>query len=210
MSRNKVARKSTWIDMTPFVDVAFLILSFFIMATKFKPEEAVKVETPSSVSSRELEIADDTFVVLLDSKGSVYGQVAPNLRKPIIENLNSTRNLNLNQDEIKKFINSGAVGSSYADMKKYINEPKTEFAKPGIPLDSVGGELYMWVRDINSLTQGAGQWYIKGDNAAKYPAFKDVLKALKKNEIFKFNLITATEPIPTGSALSEANKSLNK
>ena len=37
--------------MTPFVDIAFLILSFFIMATKFKPPEPVKVETPGSVSS---------------------------------------------------------------------------------------------------------------------------------------------------------------
>ena len=37
--------------MTPFVDIAFLILSFFIMATKFKPEEPVKVETPGSVSA---------------------------------------------------------------------------------------------------------------------------------------------------------------
>ncbi|MEY2836494.1 MAG: hypothetical protein RLZZ557_2156, partial [Bacteroidota bacterium] len=28
-------------DMTPFVDVAFLILSFFMLATKFKPEEPI-------------------------------------------------------------------------------------------------------------------------------------------------------------------------
>ncbi|NDC78256.1 MAG: hypothetical protein EBZ67_10355 [Chitinophagia bacterium] len=38
-------------DMTPFVDVAFLILTFFILATKFKPEDAVEVKTPGSVSS---------------------------------------------------------------------------------------------------------------------------------------------------------------
>ena len=47
----KWPRKSTDTDMTPFVDIAFLILSFFIMATKFKPPEPVKVETPNSVSS---------------------------------------------------------------------------------------------------------------------------------------------------------------
>ncbi|MEI9810377.1 MAG: biopolymer transporter ExbD [Bacteroidota bacterium] len=32
--------------MTPFVDIAFLILSFFIMATKFKPPEPVAITTP--------------------------------------------------------------------------------------------------------------------------------------------------------------------
>ena len=51
MPHVKIARKSTDTDMTPFVDIAFLILSFFIMATKFKPEERVKVETPGSVSA---------------------------------------------------------------------------------------------------------------------------------------------------------------
>ena len=42
----KMPRKSTDTDMTPFVDIAFLILSFFIMATKFKPPEPVPITTP--------------------------------------------------------------------------------------------------------------------------------------------------------------------
>ena len=50
----KMPRKSTFTDMTPFVDVAFLILSFFIMATKFKPPESVDIKTPGSVLSQEL------------------------------------------------------------------------------------------------------------------------------------------------------------
>ena len=47
----KIPKKSTNVDMTPFVDVAFLILTFFIMATKFKPPSPVEVTTPSSVSA---------------------------------------------------------------------------------------------------------------------------------------------------------------
>jgi biopolymer transport protein ExbD len=50
----KIPHKSTFVDMTPFVDVAFLILTFFIMATKFKPPEPVEVTTPKSVSTQEL------------------------------------------------------------------------------------------------------------------------------------------------------------
>ncbi|MBM3440097.1 MAG: biopolymer transporter ExbD, partial [Bacteroidetes bacterium] len=34
MPKLKVQRKSTWVDMTAFVDVSFLILSFFMLATK--------------------------------------------------------------------------------------------------------------------------------------------------------------------------------
>ena len=52
MPKVKVARKSTAIDMTAMCDVAFLLLSFFILTTKFKPSEALAVVTPNSVSSK--------------------------------------------------------------------------------------------------------------------------------------------------------------
>jgi biopolymer transport protein ExbD len=50
----KIPKKSTDTDMTPFVDVAFLILSFFMLATKFKPPEPVEITTPNSVSTDKL------------------------------------------------------------------------------------------------------------------------------------------------------------
>jgi biopolymer transport protein ExbD len=50
----KIPKKSTVNDMTPFVDIAFLILSFFIMATKMKPPEPVEITTPNSVSTDKL------------------------------------------------------------------------------------------------------------------------------------------------------------
>ncbi len=37
MARAKIKRGSTSIDMTPMCDVAFLLLTFFILAAKFKP-----------------------------------------------------------------------------------------------------------------------------------------------------------------------------
>ena len=67
----KLPRKSTATDMTPFVDVAFLILSFFIMATKFKPPEPVTITTPHSVSSAKLK-EQDAILVSFDSIGHVY------------------------------------------------------------------------------------------------------------------------------------------
>lgn len=39
------------IDLAPMVDIAFLLLTFFMMTTTFAPTEALKVETPSSSSS---------------------------------------------------------------------------------------------------------------------------------------------------------------
>ena len=54
MPKVKVPRKSTSVDMTAMTDVAFLLLTFFMLATKFKPDEPVVVDTPSSISEIKL------------------------------------------------------------------------------------------------------------------------------------------------------------
>ena len=44
---------------------------------------------------------------------------------------------------------------------------------------------------------------IKGDNKAKYTAFKNVIEAFKKNEIFKYQFVTQPEGVPEGSPLAD-------
>jgi biopolymer transport protein ExbD len=49
---------------------------------------------------------------------------------------------------------------------------------------------------------------IKGDNLAKYPAFKNIKFALKKNNIFKFRIVTNSETVPPGSELYLKNREI--
>ncbi len=58
MPKVKVARKSTAIDMTAMCDVAFLLLTFFMMTTEFRGDESVIVDTPSSISEIKLPETD--------------------------------------------------------------------------------------------------------------------------------------------------------
>jgi hypothetical protein len=51
---------------------------------------------------------------------------------------------------------------------------------------------------------------IKGDNAAKYPDFKRVLEAFKRNDIYKFQLVTAPEAAPVGTELYKTRQSGGK
>ena len=46
---------------------------------------------------------------------------------------------------------------------------------------------------------------LKGDNLAKYPAFKGVIDAFKKNDFLKFQMVTNPEAIPIGSELWKNN-----
>jgi len=205
----KIPRKSTFVDMTPFVDVAFLILTFFIMATKFKPEEPVEIKTPNSVSTRDLP-EDDAIQVTFDSSGRVFFSVLsakdPTIKYNVIKHINETRSLGLTEAEMKNFVRVPSVGVPFGGLKQLLAIPQEDqknFKQPGIPLDTLGGELYYWIRDAVGTFSGKKLLFlIKGDNSAKYPAFKQVLNAFKKNEIFKFQMITMLEDAPAGSELA--------
>ncbi len=204
----KMPRKSTFVDMTPFVDVAFLILTFFIMATKFKPQEPVEIKTPNSVSVKELP-ENDAVQVTFDSTGriffSILAEKSPQVKYDVIKNLNTTRNLGLSDAEMKNFVRTPSVGVPFTGLKQLLSLPienQGSLRQPGIPLDTLGGELYYWIRDAVSAFSGKKLNYlIKGDNNAKYPAFKQVLSAFKKNDIFKFQMITMLEDVPKGTDL---------
>lgn len=54
MPRIKKKRVAIRIDMTPLVDVAFLLLTFFMLTTQFRPPEEIEVILPSSHSEIKL------------------------------------------------------------------------------------------------------------------------------------------------------------
>ena len=85
----------------------------------------------------------------------------------------------------------------------------------GIPImDSTNNELVDWLRSISNVYAKAGivqreleeKIVIKGDNLAKYPAFKNIKYALKQNSIFKFKIATNSETIPKDSELYIQNQ----
>jgi biopolymer transport protein ExbD len=212
----KIPKKSTDTDMTPFVDIAFLILSFFILATKFKPPAPVEITTPNSVSTKELP-ANDAIMVEIDKEGKVYftmlAENDPQVKYDVIKNLNNTRNLGLTEAEMQNFTKTVSVGVPFTQLKQLLSQPVENHAsikQPGIPVqDSANNELYFWVRDAVSAFSGRKiNYLIKGDNNAKYPNFKNVLSAFKRNDIFKFQLVTSPEEAPIGSDLYKTRKGL--
>src|SRR6478736_6270555 len=62
MARLRTKKAAISLDMTAMCDMAFLLLSFFMLATKFKPEEAVNVSIPSSVS--ETKLAESNIITI--------------------------------------------------------------------------------------------------------------------------------------------------
>ncbi len=78
MSIKKKRRVSIRIDMTPMVDVAFLLLIFYMSTTQFKPPEARAVELPSSHS--QIELPDkDIINVTVSKMDSIYVDYVENV-----------------------------------------------------------------------------------------------------------------------------------
>ncbi|HTI89394.1 MAG TPA: biopolymer transporter ExbD [Puia sp.] len=215
MGRAKLPRKSTSIDMTAMCDVAFLLLSFFILATKFKPPEALTVVTPSSVSSK---VAPDKNVVLItmDKDAKVYFSVSDgnvSEKRDIIDGVNTAKNLGLSDAEKKNFVNnpSAYIGVPFSQLKSYLDKTPEEIkglAMPGIPVtDTLNNELIDWVRAAVGAFQGSKMnLLVKGDDAAKYPAFDGIVYAFKKNDQLKFQLVTNPVAAPSGSELDKIQR----
>ena len=217
MPKVKIPRKSTTVDMTAMCDVAFLLLTFFILATKQKPPEVLSVKTPTSVSSKAA--PDKAILITLTKEGKVFLMMGEDTKKnEIIDDFNTTRGLQLTAAELAKLKKSEFIGLPVNQLKSALNAtqeiPATAMA--GIPIDSTNNELAFWIRSITNAYKGEDQRkleeiiLIKGDGEALYPVFKNVKEALKANEIFKFRIVTEGEQVPVGSELYNKPSSKEK
>lgn len=216
MGRAKLPRKSTNIDMTAMCDVAFLLLSFFILATKQKPPEAVTVMPPTSVSSKAA--PEKSILITLTKEGKCFLILGDETKKKdILKDINTIKGLGLTDQEITKFSKLKFIGMPLGQVKAALALEQMPPAEKllGIPIqDSTNNEMVDWIRSITNVYAGGDQkvleemMLIKGDNLAKYPAFKNIKYALKKNNLFKFRIVTNSETVPTGSELYIKNKEL--
>ena len=208
MPRAKIARKSTAVDMTAMCDVAFLLLSFFILVARHKPNEALQVTTPTSVETDHVP-EKNAVLVTMDKDAKVYFSVSDlntDEKKKIIEEINTAKGLHLTDAEMKNFysVPTAYIGVPFGSLKAFLDRSPEQLVHvqlPGIPCkDSTNNELIDWVRAAVTAFQGETMnLMVKGDQASKYPSFQGVLIAMKKNDQLKFKLITDPVGLPPGS-----------
>ncbi len=211
MPKVKIPRKSTAVDMTAMCDVAFLLLSFFILATKQKPPEVLAVKTPNSVSTKVA--SDKAILITLTKEGRAFLMLGEDAKKKeVLENINLTKGLGLTPAELQKWGKQTFIGLPLNQIKASLalaTEPNAA-TMPGIPIeDSTNNEMVDWIRSVANVFAAEqvdqkelqNLLLVKGDNDALYPKYKNIKYAFKKNEIFKFKIVTNGTPAPAGSEL---------
>ncbi len=203
MGKVKTHRASTSIDMTPMVDLAFLLVTFFMLTTKFAPEEPLAVDTPSSVS--QIILPDtDILTISIGKDGRVFfnmdGQYT---RATLLGKIGELYNVSFTPEETHKFAVMSSIGVPIASLKQFLDmstEERKQVTQPGIPIDSAHNELADWVLQ-SRLSNRKLRIAIKGDRDSDYPTVRKVVNTLIDRKVNRFNLITNMEKgegAPTG------------
>jgi len=200
MPKVKVPRKSTLIDMTAMCDVAFLLLTFFMLTTQFKSDESVIVDTPSSIS--EIKLPDtDILNISITKEGKVFFSLDNKnfSREKLLQRMSEKYPvLQFTADEEKAFVLTGSVGVPINQLKGYLDLEETErkmYPQPGIPIDSTNNELGIWIMQ-GRLSNPNVRITVKGDQFCPWPVVKQVINTLQDKNVNKFNLITDLEADP--------------
>lgn len=200
MPKVKVPRKSTLIDMTAMCDVAFLLLTFFMLTTQFKSDESVIVDTPSSIS--EIKLPDtDILNITITKDGKVFFNIDNKnfARKRLLSKISEKYpELQFTPEEEKAFELTGSVGVPLNQLKGYLALDELDrktYQQPGIPVDSTNNELGTWIIQ-GRLSNPNVRITIKGDQFCPWPTVKKVMNTLQEKNVNKFNLITDLEADP--------------
>lgn len=180
--------------MTAMCDVAFLLLTFFILTTRFRPQEVVQINIPSSTA--QIPVPDkDILTIQVEQGGKVYFGVDDQFtREKILFAIQERFNLpDFNEKQVKEFKLIEVFGFPLEQMGRFLSVPgeeRSKYPQPGIPMSEEKNQLIDLVliaRKANPKLRIA----IKADKLTSYEDVNNVIQTLQKQKVNKFNLITS-------------------
>mgnify|MGYP004553759677 CR=1 FL=1 len=155
MGRVKIARKSTFIDMTAMSDVTVLLLTFFMLTSTFLSKEPTTVITPASIS--EEKVQETNYVQVLVSP---QGKVWLTMNNDTSQTYSNEKMRMALLDKVAELYNA-----QHKDKIQFSDEQKFAFSK----LNSFGVPLKQMGEFLSLASQPEGQtkmdnWMMGKDN----------------------------------------------
>ncbi|MDI9256610.1 MULTISPECIES: ExbD/TolR family protein [Flavobacterium] len=202
MAKIKMSKKSTSIDMTAMCDVAFLLLTFFILTATAKVPEPLPVDTPNSTVQTKL---PETGLVMItvgksDGKDQVFfGMKDRAVRSGALDYMAQKYKVQFTDQQKAQFALVEEFGVPMGALPALLDLKGADRAKKGvqsgIPLDSLDNQLQDWIQYARKANIDNGgtkelEFAIKGDAKELYPQIKKVMDILQDQKINNFNLVT--------------------
>jgi biopolymer transport protein ExbD len=222
MPKIKIPKSSPSIDMTPMVDLAFLLVTFFMLAANFRENEPVTVETPSSISDKI--IPENVLLVTIDAGGRAFLNLShPEAKREMLQNMSAKYKIALTEEQVEQFTFIQSFGCSMQELSNYINmsgEERKRFETQAIPYDSTGtagNQLKDWIYFGNMAALNTGKtkyeeakmngldpdpsdfkpkFTLKVDNKALYVHAQKVIDVFRDLKLNNLNFITSQEQPP--------------
>nr|WP_322625752.1 biopolymer transporter ExbD [uncultured Flavobacterium sp.] len=207
MSKVKISRKSTRIDMTAMCDVAFLLLSFFVMTATAKQPEPKPVDAPASTVQDKL--PEDGVAVITVGEKQAFFTIPRAIRKETFKLVAAEKGLPVSDKELSDFERIDGFGMPLNKLQGWLKLSPAERSKPGvqegIPYDSVNDQLSVWIKQARQankeflekeIAEGKDVKFkdldiaIKGDAKEQYTTVKSIIDILQKQKKNKFFLVT--------------------
>lgn len=202
MAKIKMRKNVASIDMTAMCDVAFLLLTFFILTATAKQPEPLPVETPASTNQTKLPETGLVTITVGKSNGKesvFFGMKDRDIRAKTLELIGAKQNIKFTQKEINQFALIDEFGVDYGNLQKIIGMKAADRNKagtqPGIPTDSLNNQLKEWITTVRQARIELNKadelkFAIKGDARQQYPEIRKIMDILQDQKINNFNLVT--------------------
>ena len=209
MAKIKMSKKATSIDMTAMCDVAFLLLTFFILTATAKQPEPLPVQTPASTVLTKLpETGLVTITVGRNNVGEsvFFGMKDRDVRAQALELMGEKYGVKFTPDEVAQFSLIEDFGVPVSGLKQLIamkNDQRNKSGvQPGIPIDSTHNELKDWImycrkaNNVDLAKEKELDFAIKGDAKQQYPQIRKIMDMLQEQDINNFALVTGLRAKP--------------